>query len=393
LAEGNPRALWIGRSQIQDGEYIAYNPMFPLLSDSKKSNWHWHAQWLPTNSLLGLKYITPKNAISGVLVDVPRKDLGVLNLAFLQHANITPFGYHPAYAIGNSLQAPRIARESAFQKNPAGTVWNSHHKVEMLYDYSYWLNKALWDSYFLSTWKEDEVINPRLQLWKTGENLGSISDPWNTMASKIYIRGAFNIHSTSVIAWFAVLCGLYDESGKNFYFSRFPQNDTNRVKLSRAQLWALAEKIVEEVKGRGVFSGLSDFVNRRLVAKNSLKAEQGLKGALQSAIDASLHTEETKITSFRNCDGFDDEAASGDLHFGKPGYLTQADLLQSLGTFLTARGDTFTIHVYAELVNLRGEKMRSMYADVQAQRTPNAVDPDDATKGRKFVLGPIRWSR
>ncbi|MDR2420309.1 MAG: hypothetical protein LBD40_03340 [Puniceicoccales bacterium] len=392
LAEGNPRAPWIGRSQIQDGEYVADNPMSPTLGDAKASNWHWSAQWLPTENLSGADYIAPVNEISGILFDIPRKNIGVLNLAFLQHANITPFGYHSAYAIGNSLQPPRVARELAFQKNSIGSVWSSHHKVEMLYDYSYCLNQALWDAYFLSTLRDGKPLNPRLQPWKVKENLDTIEDPWNAMASYLYIQGAFNVHSTSVVAWFAVLCSMYDKSQEKFCFCRFPEKSTGRVELSKDQLWSLAENIVKEIKKRGPFLGLSGFINRKLVAQSDSKAEQGLKGALQSAIDTTLHMNETKTTSSRNINNFDDEAASGDRRFGEPGYLTQADLLQSLGTFLTTRGDTFTIHVYAELLNFKGEKIRGICADVKAQRVPNAIDPSEPSKGRKFVLNPIRWS-
>jgi hypothetical protein len=383
----------MGRSQIQDDEYVAYNPMFPMLGDAKASNWHWSAQWLPTERIAGLDYIVPVNEISGILFDIPRKDIGVLNMAFLQHVNITPFGYHPAYAIGNSLQAPRIARESVFRKNSAGSVWPSHHKVEMLYDYSYCLNRALWDGYFLSTLRDGKLLNPRLQPWKVRENFDAIEDPWNAMASRLYIQGAFNIHSTSVIAWFAVLCSMYDASEEKFCFYRFPEESDDCVKLSKDQLWSLAENIVQELKKRGPFLGLSGFINRKLVAKGDAEAEQGLKGALQNAIDNTLHADEAKITSSRNIDDFDDEAASGDRRFGEPGYLTQADLLQSLGTFLTARGDTFTIHVYAELLNPRGESIRGIYADVKAQRMPDEMDVDDPSKGRRFILSPIRWSQ
>ncbi|MDR0445051.1 MAG: hypothetical protein LBG98_02075 [Puniceicoccales bacterium] len=392
LAEGNPRALWMGRSQIQDGEYMAYNPMFPTFTGNiTQSNWHWKARWWPNETLTGLKIIAPENKISGILFDVPRKEVGILNLGFLQHANVTPFGYHPSCAIGNSLQPPRIPRESVFWKNPAGSLWSSHRKVEMLYDYSYLLNQALWDTYFLSTWREGKLLNPRLQTWKSGEDLSSLPDRWNFLAAKLYIQGAFNIHSTSVVAWFSVLCGSYDVWEKGISFGRFPVKDIGRVRLSREQLWHLSERIVVEIKNRGVFTGLADFVNRKRIERGAERSEQGIKGALQSAIDTALHAGEARIISGRNCDAFDDEAVSGDRHFGEPGYLTQADLLQSLGTFLTARGDTFIIHVYAELQNTSKGRDHGIRADVRAQRMLDEMD--DPVKGRKFVLGPVRWSR
>ncbi|MDR2377197.1 MAG: hypothetical protein LBD54_00345 [Puniceicoccales bacterium] len=393
LAEGNPRAPWMGRSQLQDGDYVSPNPMIPVIGEARLSNWHWSAKWLPVANLSDGNGLPPENSFSDVLFDVPRKDFGVLNLAFLQHANVTPFGYHPAYAIGNSLQPPRVARGSSFQKNSAGSLWPSHYKVEMLYDYSYLLNRALWDSYFLSALKDGESLNPRLRPWRAKEDLSGLSDPWNERASRLYIHGAFNVHSTSVAAWFAVLCGLYDTSEDKVSFGRFPARSTGRISLSRSQLWSLAEEIVGEVQRRGIFSGVAGFVNRRLVGKSSSRAAQGLKGALQAAIDASLHGAGAQVSSAKNVAGFDDEAASGDRSFGRPDTLTQADLLQSLGSFLTARGDTFTIHVCAELLSPQGQRIRGLRADVKAQRVPDYLDPSDPQKGRKFLLGPIRWSR
>jgi hypothetical protein len=383
----------MGRSQLQDGDYVAPNPMIPAISSPRLSNWHWSAKWLPTTNLADLNALPLENSFSEILFDIPRKDFGILNLAFLQHANVTPCGYHPAYAIGNSLQPPLIARGASFRKNSAGLPWASHYKVEMLHDYSYLLNRALWDGYFLSTLKDGELLNPRLRPWRAKEDLSGLADPWNDRASRLYIHGAFNVHSTSVPAWFALLCGLYDASEDRVSFGRFSARSTGRVPLSREQLWSLAEEIVAELKRRGVFSGLADFVNRRLVGKSSSRAAQGLKGALQTAIDASLHGAELRVSSVKDVAGFDDEAASGDRSFGRPNYLTQADLLQSLGTFLTARGDTFTIHVCAELLSPQGQKIRGLHADVKAQRMPDYLDPAHPERGRKFLLGPIRWSR
>lgn len=52
--------------------------------------------------------------------------------------------------------------------------------------------------------------------------------------------------------------------------------------LSDTQIRALADNMVKEVKKRGPFLNMSDFINRRLQS-----GEMGVKGALQAAIDES----------------------------------------------------------------------------------------------------------
>lgn len=52
--------------------------------------------------------------------------------------------------------------------------------------------------------------------------------------------------------------------------------------LSDTQIRSLARNMVKEVKKRGPFLNMSDFVNRRLQS-----GEMGVKGALQAAIDES----------------------------------------------------------------------------------------------------------
>ena len=52
--------------------------------------------------------------------------------------------------------------------------------------------------------------------------------------------------------------------------------------LSDSQIKSLARNMVQEVKKRGPFLNMSDFVNRRLQS-----GEMGVKGALQAAIDES----------------------------------------------------------------------------------------------------------
>ena len=107
----------------------------------------------------------------------------------------------------------------------------------------------------------------------------------NTAAANLLIQGAFNVNSTSVDAWKALLAGNHNRftgSGTPLEspFFRFFSNDLSKQGDPWAgfsevgttagadptvdtQLQLLAEAIVEQVKLRGPFRSLAEFVNRR----------------------------------------------------------------------------------------------------------------------------------
>ena len=116
------------------------------------------------------------------------------------------------------------------------------------------------------------------------------------------VDGAFNVNSTSVDAWAALLRsvsgqellrpdGSTKEFGNPFGTIGYAVDESTSGTdgawiglrdLTDEQIEDLAGAIVEEVKDRGPFLSLADFINRRPSAE-----EDGHKtlGALQSAID------------------------------------------------------------------------------------------------------------
>ena len=116
--------------------------------------------------------------------------------------------------------------------------------------------------------------------------------------------GGFNVNSTSKSAWKAVLAGMRGQrlpdgtTVSGTVLTRFARSfrptsgDVNAWnnfrELTDAEIDQLAAAVVREVRDRGPFMSLADFVNRRLLDSNDANLRQhGLKGALQAAIDRS----------------------------------------------------------------------------------------------------------
>ncbi|WP_269522580.1 hypothetical protein [Coraliomargarita parva] len=88
----------------------------------------------------------------------------------------------------------------------------------------------------------------------------------------------------------------------------------------------------------------------------------------------------------------------GQLLSHMPGFITQADLLSEIGAALTARGDTFKIRSYGDVVDpINGKIVSQVWLETIVQRVPEPVldadqdyEPDDAF-GRRFTIVSMRW--
>lgn len=199
------------------------------------------------------------------------------------------------------------------------------------------------------------------------------------LAAAMRVKGGFNINSTSVRAWRAFLASTRPGadtatiSGMNpagqltpvtltpgglpvlqsgvpgappSASPQSPASAAGRVNggvvLTDAQIDALARAVVREVKTRGPFLTVSEFLNRRLE-----NGESGQLGAVQAALrksgaDAYLNTTGYKLTDLAT-DNPGAVAAYSHSGVNGPGWLSQADLLRPLMTAVTARGDTFVV--------------------------------------------------
>jgi hypothetical protein len=244
------------------------------------------------------------------------------------------------------------------------------------------------------------------------------------------LEGGFNVHSTSKEAWKAVLATSADTGFGSSDAIPFPRlvnppegewldagpRDKEATagfrSLSEYELDALAEEIVREVKERAPFFGLADFVNRRLV-----DGKHGAKGPIEAAIEAAgindpfvqefpLDNEydlpNVRFYNMSDATRMDQTLKPPSTAWGIPGYLTQGDVLQLVGSTLTPRSDTFLIRTYGESVDAEGNVKARAWCEATVQRTPEPVEPDavglnpvkvDGKRdfGRRFRIVSFRW--
>ncbi len=181
-----------------------------------------------------------------------------------------------------------------------------------MFDLSYALNENIWDRYFLSGITTSPSFtsplkNSRLRFNEDAENHSAEAYSFDLAAAHLTNHGALNVNSTSVEAWRALLTAFRDLKLQGGGDGRTNNADTvpitrtlspvgNRIRywfddsitrtvgrwtratnkdytdlmngfryLTDEMVEALAQRIVDEVRLRGPFYSMSDFVNRRLV--------------------------------------------------------------------------------------------------------------------------------
>jgi hypothetical protein len=372
--------------------------------------------------------------------EIPREPL--LSLAAFQHLDLAASTFSSANQFANSWASPYLARDKTAKvetKYAASGV--------PIYDTSYLTNEALWDGYFFSgaapelqpaasgnpatAWKnpiarvqrdleqvitefvadplEAPLANSRMRLDNGGLDdetlIQNLLDPagCTRIAAHLTVDGAFNINSTSVEAWTAQLSGLRGETFQvdggsapdsgTAAFPRFrhptgkPDDNWNGFRtLTDAQVRTLAENLVKEVRARGPFLSLGEFVNRRVE-----DSELGRNGAIQAAINAGQLNKSSEQATFSTAqypkEGQDNIIP--DTGVGIPGYLTQADVLQSLAPVITCRSDTFTIRGYGEAKDSSGKVIARSWCEAVVQRTPEFVDPSDSADTVLAAVSPV----
>jgi hypothetical protein len=280
------------------------------------------------------------------------------------------------------------------------------------------------------------------------------STSYQSIASKLEVEGMFNVNSVSVSAWKALLrhangtkvpfltpagatsagsltshtyprTSIAGDTGSNSgsknsgLFNGAAEFAGHRV-LTEEQIDALAEEIVNEIRKRGPFLSLSEFVNRQLVGDKS----RALAGTIQQALDNLAATggspknpyrvlQEKSVQITSQPPGTTDykfpEAALGWSAFGVPGWVRQADILRPLAPVMSARDDTFTIRGYGDARDPANpdKVLARAWCEVRVRRVANYVDPRDEAKvtphsslmkqpvnrlfGRRYQIESFRW--
>lgn len=270
-----------------------------------------------------------------------------------------------------------------------------------------------------SKWDEQTLQDPGGRSEETGSFYHN--------AGHLMVDGSFNVNSTSVDAWEAFLSGTHElpvrqltEGGRAGDFRqagggvRFPRvtaplGDGDEMsgmdesfwtgfrELNQEEVREIAEAIVEEVRERGPFLTLGEFVNRKL--DNS---EQGGSGTLQAALDRTVN--ESIGSDFGSEARHPSLPDNSSQSAGFPGYLLQGDVLQALSPYMTPRSDTFTIRSYGEARSPdSGQIQARAWCEAVVQRVPDACPDRNAGEvleelasptsrfGRQFRIVSFRW--
>lgn len=428
-------------------------------------------------SLSGNK--TTSGIKSGSYLEVPSGPL--MTIADFRRSNALTTAYLPHFVqpVANSRLHPLMSPDKVIETNP-------NIATTALLDHSFLANHALYDRFYFSTFARrgstrantvfEEFMNGTaplaLQAFEpylpNGKTIASAKaelyngvvptqTAYKNAAEYQMIRGPFNVNSTSVQAWKAVLSSMKQSevttlwarssalesrtsTGTPITAMSLPNgsntrsgvitpakidnvrtNDWNGYReLTDDELETLAQKIVDEVRDRGPFLSLSEFVNRRI----GQSEPRALKGALEAAIDkAEINEKQDAVfpDTFLNqvpitaADLSDTKiyanktpsAAEGNPAAGAPGWVNQGDLMRILEPSATVRGDTFVIRTYGEAQDANGKVTASAYAEAVVQRVPEYVDPVDRpslnayidpnaaaankTFGRRFHITSFRW--
>ncbi len=446
------------------------------------------------------------NGLSRCVIDeLPGRPLG--SLAELQNWDARFENPVPPYAfnlVGNSDASPLLPSNAVVNATEASVKGAEN----LQNDDSYCLNHVLFDDWFFSTIApipvnfgnngagsttkttyRDFVHDPALPLANraykalpedvaaasttteattlANTNVGVVATSYKTIASRLEVEGMFNVNSTSLKAWRALLGHARNQkipyfgatgnpllsSPSDYAVSRFTvagdveasQSGNSGTFVGNAQyagyrmftatqLDFLAQEIVNQVRLRGPFLSLSEFVNRQLSS-----GDLAIAGAIQTALNKLASSPQNPYTVLEtdttapaaggiagsnyasanpppagSNSGYKFAAAAvGYNIYGLPGWTRQADILRPLAPILSARDDTFTIRAYGDARDSTGTVVRARaVCEATVRRTRQYVDstddaatidisnsagalpakkPVNATFGRHFVVVSFRW--
>ena len=293
--------------------------------------------------------------------------------------------------------------------------------------------------------------NPILVLYNYRDDpaVFEVSPQSQSVSRNALVAGRFNLNSTSVSAWKAVLGGLRiddwpyldyypgndlsdtraspdpdplldeiqssDRVSRGAMFTRFPStlHETYDVfdtpvgstttapsefyrrgvrYLTPQQVEAMAVSIVSQIKERGSpFFLVKDFLNNPNSSTGSI---------LEEAIQASVFTDSVSgrqqwDRSWEKNGVVNDDSDRIDIDHFSPGFLTQADIMTAIGPMLAPRSDTFKIRARCQTFSPfdPNEIVGDATIEAVVQRVPDPFDSNDINDSiqRKFEVLSVRW--
>ncbi len=431
-----------------------------------------------SNTFLGTQGDLRRGNRPYIFHDVTLTEQPLLSVGQLQSLPLALVDLYPNMHLGNSQPSIRVERDRHTASSGLTRLPDPSNLTNInaypYYDLPWHLNHAFWDRFFLTSipgnWTQQElddrlplpnrrlIYNPDKASITLTEVAGPGADAYHEAAENFLVEGGFNVNSTSVQAWRALLTSASGipspEDPNDILQAAFPRfinlvgrwkhpatgetvvaffgnrelamratTDTNEDVRTRldALIDSLAQAIVAEIRQRGPFLSLADFVNRRLDS-----GERGTNGVLQAAIDATALSASPVNNMSDSIYGTDFTTLTPNWPENRPAtgtymmehldnqrayvasnqYLRQSDILASLGPVLTVRSDTFRIRSYGESKHpITGAVTGRAWCEVVVQRVPDYLDssepasspPDELTLeinqrfGRKFRIIEFRW--
>lgn len=378
------------------------------------------------------------------------------SIAQLRHANAASIFQEPlvTYSVGESRAHPALPSDQAYLQED---------RSKLVLDHAWLANSTLWDGYWFSTLSsldgpaydgasgvgqrelaeaffagERDLPNPRnVPHFPVGRRSGpeelagsALDEEGRRSAAHLMTQGGFNVNSTSVEAWTAVLSALSEgeiplaggevEASPDPSFPRVRRpvfGQLGGAATPKEKLWnsyrslsddevrELSESIVDEVRARGPFLSMAEFVNRRL----GTPGEFSRSGTLQAALDRSGVNEIMEFNA-RPVDGGEvadygwrnPDAVTGNTGAGAAGEISQGDLLTLIGSFATVRADTFVVRAYGDARDPNGRVLARAVCEATVQRVPEYVDATDTPEslpstpaneafGRQLRVVAFRW--
>lgn len=415
---------------------------------------------------------TLRGVKSGSYLELPTGPMQTIADFRRSNALNSPYLPHLTQPVSNSKISPLLETNKVIRNDSATAAYPLlDHSVlanHALYDRFYFSTlatdgrttpDALFEDFLKETRRlPNQALQPHLPQGKSidqaKEELFSGGRPkpeaYRNAAEYQLVRGPFNVNSTSTQAWKAMLATLNQSEIQTLWarsgriesirseYTPIPGMtlinggkigggimDPNKIDNAKTNEWngfrelndteldELAKNIVTQVRTRGPFLSLSEFVNRRIGPESELTRQGALENALEEAkTNSRVFTTQIPLESshFNNANLYNYKtplATVGNPAAGAPGWISQGELMRLIEPSATVRGDTFVIRTCGEARDAKGNVTARAYAEAVVQRMPEFLNPIDRPSlnpytedsaapenkrfGRRMSVTSFRW--